>query len=50
MKKVLFIAALVTLTACSNETKTVSQDTLTQDTTVSDSTSCKDSVCADSIK
>jgi len=50
MKKVLFIAALVTLASCSSETKTVSQDTLTQDTTVSDSTTCKDSVCADSTK
>ena len=50
MKKVLFIAALVTLASCSSETKTISQDTLTQDTTVSDSTTCKDSVCADSTK
>ncbi len=38
MKKVLFIAALVTLAACSNETSTSSKDSV-----------CTDSTCTDSI-
>ena len=38
MKKVLFIAALVTLAACSNETSTSSKDSV-----------CTDSTCSDSI-
>ena len=38
MKKVLFIAALVTLAACSNETSTLSKDSV-----------CTDSTCTDSI-
>ena len=38
MKKVLFIAALVTLTSCSNETTTTCKDS-----------TCKDSTCVDSV-
>ena len=38
MKKVLFIAALVTLASCSNETSTSSTDS-----------TCKDSTCVDSV-
>ena len=38
MKKVLFIAALVTLASCSNETSTSNTDTL----------KCADSACSDS--
>ena len=38
MKKVLFIAALVTLASCSNETSTSNTDTL----------KCADSTCSDS--
>ena len=44
MKKVLFIAALVTLASCSNETSTSNTDTLK----CADST-CADSVCTDSL-
>jgi hypothetical protein len=43
MKKVLFIAALVTLAACSNSTSTTSKDSTCKDSV------CKDSVCTDSI-
>lgn len=39
MKKVLFIAALVTLASCSNSTSTSSTDS-----------TCKDSTCMDSAK
>ena len=39
MKKVLFIAALVTLASCSNETTTSNIDTL----------KCADSTCSDSM-
>jgi len=39
MKKVLFIAALVTLASCSNETTSSNVDTL----------KCADSTCSDSI-
>ena len=39
MKKVLFIAALVTLASCSNETTTSNTDTL----------KCADSTCSDSV-
>ena len=42
MKKVLFIAALVTLAACSNSTSTTSKDSTCKDSV------CKDSVCTDS--
>ena len=38
MKKVLFIAALVTLASCSNETSTSSKDSVCTDSTCSDST------------
>ncbi len=38
MKKVLFIAALVTLAACSNSTSTTSTDSV-----------CTDSICKDSM-
>ena len=38
MKKVLFIAALVTLASCSNSTSTSSTDS-----------TCKDSTCVDSV-
>ena len=44
MKKVLFIAALVTLASCSNETSNSNVDTLK----CADST-CSDSVCVDSL-
>ena len=37
MKKVLFIAALVTLASCSNETSTSSKDSVYTDSTCSDS-------------
>ena len=37
MKKVLFIAALVTLASCSNETSTLSKDSVCADSTCSDS-------------
>jgi hypothetical protein len=37
MKKVLFIAALVTLASCSNETSTSSKDSVCADSTCSDS-------------
>ena len=37
MKKVLFIAALVTLASCSNETSTSSKDSVCADLTCSDS-------------
>jgi hypothetical protein len=37
MKKVLFIAALVTLASCSNETSTSSKDSVCTDSTCSDS-------------
>ena len=43
MKKVLFIAALVTLASCSNETTTSSTDSTCADST------CKDSVSVDSL-
>ena len=43
MKKVLFIAALVTLASCSNETSTSSTDSTCKDST------CKDSVTVDSL-
>jgi len=43
MKKVLFIAALVTLASCSNETSTSSTDSTCADST------CKDSVSVDSL-
>ena len=43
MKKVLFIAALVTLASCSNETSTSSTDSVCTDST------CKDSVTVDSL-
>ena len=42
MKKVLFIAALVTLASCSNSTSTTSTDSTCKDSV------CKDSVCKDS--
>ncbi len=38
MKKVLFIAALVTLASCSNETTSTSTDTTCVDSTCCDST------------
>ena len=43
MKKVLFIAALVTLASCSNETTTTCKDSTCTDST------CKDSVSIDSL-
>ena len=43
MKKLLFIAALVTLASCSNETSTSSTDSTCTDST------CKDSVSVDSL-
>ena len=43
MKKVLFIAALVTLASCSNETSTSSSDSVCTDST------CSDSVSIDSL-
>jgi uncharacterized membrane protein len=43
MKKVLFIAALVTLASCSNETSTSSKDSVCTDST------CTDSMSVDSL-
>ena len=48
MKKVLFIAALVTLASCSNETTTTCKDSTCKDSTCKDST-CADSTCVDSV-
>ena len=48
MKKVLFIAALVTLASCSNETTTTCKDSTCKDSTCKDST-CVDSVSVDSL-
>jgi hypothetical protein len=43
MKKLLFIAALVTLASCSNETSTSSNDSVCTDST------CTDSIYVDSL-
>ena len=48
MKKVLFIATLVTLASCSSETSTSSKDSACTDSTCNDST-CVDTCNIDSL-